>query len=343
MRAPAFLLAVGAILPVVASLRHPQHAACRAAQSRSRLRVRMGSGFGAGGGGGVGKAKSGRAALDKEARSILDASDGNLDRAHALLFNERIQQLKTTSPATFEAMKAASSRAGGSEAGLDSEVHDKLVELTWDTVATYLPMADGKATGLVKRKLQSIAAACSRGGGGRRILDVGCGDGAILPFLDKEDGGALEYLGIDLSPRMLDAARLKHVKKAKKKGARDFELGSFMTHERCSAGADFDCVLFNGSFQFFPDAAATLERAKAALAAGGRIVLAHANGAAFVRQEHRDSPNVVVRDMPTSEELERLAADLGMRVLDPAGMGCEDLLSMNPDDFYLVGLEPAEG
>ena len=32
-----------------------------------------------------------------------------------------------------------------------------------------------------------------------------------------------------------------------------------------------------------------------------------------------------------------------MRVLDPAGMGCEDLLSMNPDDFYLVGLEPAEG
>ena len=42
-----------------------------------------------------------------------------------------------------------------------------------------------------------------------RVLDVGCGTGNLLPFLEAPGYGMQEYVGVDLSPEMLRMARGK--------------------------------------------------------------------------------------------------------------------------------------
>jgi ubiquinone/menaquinone biosynthesis C-methylase UbiE len=42
---------------------------------------------------------------------------------------------------------------------------------------------------------------------GKRILDVGCGLGDLVPFLDRLTGGDYDYTGTDLSPTLIDDAR----------------------------------------------------------------------------------------------------------------------------------------
>ena len=43
---------------------------------------------------------------------------------------------------------------------------------------------------------------------GRRILDVGCGLGDLVPYLDARSGGDFQYSGIDLSSRLVEQARV---------------------------------------------------------------------------------------------------------------------------------------
>ncbi len=41
---------------------------------------------------------------------------------------------------------------------------------------------------------------------GGRVLDLGCGLGDLVPFLDARTGGDYEYLGVDLAPDLVVAA-----------------------------------------------------------------------------------------------------------------------------------------
>lgn len=42
---------------------------------------------------------------------------------------------------------------------------------------------------------------------GRAMLDVGCGLGDLVPFLDERTGGDYDYLGTDLSEKLIEDAR----------------------------------------------------------------------------------------------------------------------------------------
>jgi len=44
---------------------------------------------------------------------------------------------------------------------------------------------------------------------GKRILDVGCGLGHLVEFLDQQTGGDFEYLGVDLAPGLIAQAQEK--------------------------------------------------------------------------------------------------------------------------------------
>jgi hypothetical protein len=93
----------------------------------------------------------------------------------------------------------------------------------------------------------------------------------------------------------------------------------------------FDTILFNGSLQFFDDTFATLAAAVERVPdQGGRIVVSHVQGAAFVRHECRTNPSVAVKYLPTQEQLQQWQRDLGVRLLEDA---------KDDDDFYLVVLE----
>ena len=150
-----------------------------------------------------------------------------------------------------------------------------------------------------------------------RCTDVGWGDGAMVPHR----GARAAYWGVDLSARMVSLARRRHP------DAR-FERAGFFEFVAAGEEAAWDTILFVAALQFFPDVDAVLAACAARLAPGGRVVVAHVRGAAFVREERRGNP-AVVEALPAVEDL--LAA---------GGFGLvhaeEDL-----DDFYLVVLERA--
>uniref|UniRef100_A0A6U4EQ90 Methyltransferase domain-containing protein n=1 Tax=Phaeomonas parva TaxID=124430 RepID=A0A6U4EQ90_9STRA len=197
-----------------------------------------------------GKPKKGKGGLAPDAAKILDKANGNLDAAQGMLFQQQAMKLKDKDPALFRAMET---HAAGTP--MPDAMHEKLVELTWDTVAAYLPVTASRAPADdVKEKLRAIAVACGEGA----VLDVGCGDGAIIPFLKERGLEADDYVGVDVSGRMIDVARATH-KKFK------FVQGNFMTDDSSGDEPKYDCVLFNGSLQFATDVAAMLRRAKGCL------------------------------------------------------------------------------
>mmetsp|Transcript_34035 Transcript_34035/g.105310 ORF Transcript_34035/g.105310 Transcript_34035/m.105310 type:complete len:276 (-) Transcript_34035:29-856(-) len=245
------------------------------------------------------KAKKAKPALDGAARRCLDEHGGDVDLAQAARFQARLDALREDDPALFA--DVVRTRRGDATA----RGRDALLALTWDTVADYLPTAgvDPEA----ERRLAEIASH-ARGS----CLDVGCGDGALARHLGDLGG----YVGLDLSARMVRAARKKHPDLR-------FERAGFFD----AGGADgpFDTILFVASLQFFPDVSAVLAACDEKLAPGGRVVVAHVRGAAFVRDEKRGNPSLV-RELPAADEL---AA--GPFRVARAGADLED--------FYLVVLE----
>jgi demethylmenaquinone methyltransferase/2-methoxy-6-polyprenyl-1,4-benzoquinol methylase len=259
--------------------------------------------------------------LADDANKALRDANGDLNTAQALHFNRALARVQAAEPALFD--KIAAQRLD------DGDVHAKLVELTWDTIAAFSQPA-GEPAAEVSRRLDRIARACCHevNSGGQAVLDVGCGDGAALPFLESAGAELDAYVGLDLSRRMLDAARRKH-------SAVAFEHAGFDDYVRMTERR-FDAVLFNGSLQFFADQEDAIARAAALLGPreGSRVVIAHANGGAFVRDEARGNPATVRSTMPSLAELRAMAERLGLRLDcadDDAGL----------DDFYLVALEAA--
>lgn len=45
---------------------------------------------------------------------------------------------------------------------------------------------------------------------GKTILDVGCGLGDLIPFLEQQTGGDFNYIGIDIAEKLVDDARLTY-------------------------------------------------------------------------------------------------------------------------------------
>lgn len=183
------------------------------------------------------------------------------------------------------------------------------------------------------RRLEAVArAACA--GGAESILDVGCGNGLLVPFLGEE----VSYRGIDVSARMIDAAEAAYGRS----GAR-FECVNFDAAADGSEAEQYDAILFNGSLQFFADAETTLARAAAILRPGAqsRLVIAHIGGAEFVRREMIENPSTVQTRMPSLDRMQQLATELGLEVAPWDGVSWETLGAEADrllDDFYLVAL-----
>ena len=308
----------------------------------------LAGGFGKGGGGGKGgKGEGGgfgksctasATTLGADAAAMLERAGGNLDRAQAAFFHESVVMLQRDEPALFAKMGASAQPQPPS-----GDVHEKLVELTWDTIAAFMPLGGGTPAEVLRRlRLVAQAAAGSQSrtrgeGRGASVLDVGCGDGAALPYLCKAGAEEGDYVGLDLSSRMILSAR-----EARGRGGATFDQGSFLSAGASSPPSEYDAVLFNGALQFFADPADALRRAAALLPReGGRVVLAHVNGAAFVREEAAGNPITVLSLMPSLDWLRAQAPALGMELLGPEQLGVEapDGPDAALDGFYLVVLQ----
>jgi hypothetical protein len=99
-----------------------------------------------------------------------------------------------------------------------------------------------------------------------------------------------------------------------------------------------DVVLFNGVIQFFPSISEALRKAQSMLKPCGRVVIAHANGAAFVRNERRGNPNTVLSDMPDPIYLQTIGEEIGAEFI-----GLQDIIAAGSDysieDMYVCVLQ----
>lgn len=59
---------------------------------------------------------------------------------------------------------------------------------------------------------------------GKTILDVGCGLGDLMPFLEQHTGGDFNYVGIDIAEKLIDDARSTYGH-----GGREFHVGDIFS------------------------------------------------------------------------------------------------------------------
>ena len=105
---------------------------------------------------------------------------------------------------------------------------------------------------------------------GERILDLGCGDGALTAQLAA---AGCHVVGVDSSPELLAVARGRGL---------DVRL---MDGQALELDAEFDAVFSNAALHWMPDAAAVAAGVRRALRPGGRLVAefgGHGNVAAIV-------------------------------------------------------------
>lgn len=286
--------------------------------------------------------------LDPKAQSALKRANGDINIAQKILFQEKLEKLSTEDPVFFEDLVEKKKQQAQLGVELEGDVHEKLVELSWDVIADFITESSSDSLEEdIKMKCRSIASACipaDKNGGTCAVLDVGCGDGALLPYLMAAGADQGRYVGLDLSPAMIEKAKAKlkykkgkskTVSKGKKEKPPSFLQGNFLTHPRCLPPTKFDIVMLNGVMQFFSTAMhrEVLSKARSLLKPGGRILISHVNGGDFVKEEKVGNPATVLSVMPTVTELIALCNEVeGLKMmpdLDEAGLG----------DFYLVSLE----
>lgn len=99
-----------------------------------------------------------------------------------------------------------------------------------------------------------------------RVLDVGCGNGALLKIIGPQD---VEYLGLDVSTKAVEAARRKW---AETYPDTKFEVGDFSSLQ---TSQKFDFVIFNEVLYYFPLEAveSTLRKAQGLLDERGEVLI----------------------------------------------------------------------
>ncbi len=151
---------------------------------------------------------------------------------------------------------------------------------------------------------------------GERILDLGCGDGALT---EKLVALGCQVIGADASPEQVAAARARGL------DARVVDAGALPFH------ADFDAVFSNAALHWMPDQEAVITGVWRALVPGGRFVaefgghgdIAHIRAALYAVLERRgiDPRPLDPWYFPTAEEyqgrLERQGFQVGSIALFP--------------------------
>jgi ubiquinone/menaquinone biosynthesis C-methylase UbiE len=76
---------------------------------------------------------------------------------------------------------------------------------------------------------------------GKTILDVGCGLGELVPYLDEKTNGDFTYIGIDIAEKLIEDARTQYGKPG-----REFYIGDIFTVNLSSV----DIAVLSGALSF---------------------------------------------------------------------------------------------
>jgi len=165
---------------------------------------------------------------------------------------------------------------------------------------------------------------------GARVLEIGFGTGALVEMLVTA-GADVRVAGVDPTPTMLEVA--SHRAAIAAAGDRvDLRLGSdcpLPWEDRA-----FDAVAALHSFQFWPDARASLREIRRVLRPGGRLVL-------ILRDHSRNAPvwlpNPISRGGSEAADTAALLRELGFTVAAGDRVGASAVLVADAPDHEEQG------
>jgi ubiquinone/menaquinone biosynthesis C-methylase UbiE len=157
---------------------------------------------------------------------------------------------------------------------------------------------------------------------GERVLDVACGTGVVARAAAERVGSAGRVVGVDLNSGMIAVAR-----------SLPTPVGASIEWVERSAldlrlqDATMDVVLCQQGLQFFPDKALAMREMRRVLARGGRLALSVWNSVGLYNSAVSEALTRFVgdavalqfcasRQVPTKEELQRLATEAGFSAVD---------------------------
>src|SRR5208282_6903080 len=134
------------------------------------------------------------------------------------------------------------------------------------------------------------------------VLDVGTGVGVLIPLIQSYQPSAV--LACDVAEKMLQRVQNKHP------AVRTFhaDIASLAL-----ASTSLDTIFMNGMYGNIADKPAACRNAARMLRSGGRLVVSHPEGRAFIDQL-RASSDLFIEPFPTREEFEALLEPLGFEV-----------------------------
>jgi len=138
---------------------------------------------------------------------------------------------------------------------------------------------------------------------GAVVLDVGTGAGVLIPLIQSHQPSRV--LACDVAEKMLQRVHDKYP--AVRTYHTDFVLLALVS-------ASVDAIFMNGMYGNIADKPAACGNASRMLRSGGRLLVSHPEGRAFV--DHlRETSDLFIESLPTKEEFETLLEPLGLEVI----------------------------
>eukprot|EP00210_Caulerpa_lentillifera_P002137 g2051.t1 len=162
---------------------------------------------------------------------------------------------------------------------------------------------------VVEKRLDRIVMSCSpRSNKSLRVIDAGCGTGALIPHLRK--AGLEDILAIDLSSKCLDSLT-KMYTSAGTLGLRTWH-GDFVDVPNYMGPVDV--IFFNSVFGNFYSQEDVLWKAVCLLQPLGQIVVSHPLGKSWHERLRKHSPKIVPHALPSPESWKKLLFNLPLQV-----------------------------
>ncbi len=154
---------------------------------------------------------------------------------------------------------------------------------------------------------------------GDYVLDVGCGNGVLVPHLLKQIGTNGLLWELDYAEKMIAVNRRLH----------EDDRITFLVadiHEPPAKDAAFDLVICFSCFPHFEDKQLAVNQMARSLKSGGRLAIAHFLSSAELNDHHRKTQEVMHARMPECGEIGSLLT----------GARLEILSVMDQPGFYLA-------
>eukprot|EP00887_Chlorella_sp_A99_P003181 scaffold9.g3181.t1 len=246
------------------------------------------------------------------------------------------QGLATGRAAAHGLRAAAAGSSGGApaapEAAAPALTREELLQRQAAYFARNIKAIRQSISPRVEAQLARVAAAAPGLGPGARVLDVGAGEGVLVPHLLasccvlwKQRAcawlaacsalGVQDILAVDVCPEMLEELQ-RQVGGApstlgNEPGVRTW-VGDVL--DLPAYQGPFDAAFFNSVFGNLHDPHEALLRTALLLLPGGRMVISHPLGREWLEQYRAVQPDIVPHTLPSLEELRQLVFDLPLEV-----------------------------